>query len=136
MTISNRLDADTSDPIRLGWMVGSPPPDDKLIRFSDESFFKFPKTRWAFSHFRELLPTSVVPRGNNPPVELPRAERDDIDAVTFVPMGGTEPMTWAASLGANFTDGIVILHRGKIIYERYFGALVPERQHIAYSVTK
>ena len=73
MTISNPLDADTSDPIRLGWMVGSPPPEDKLIRFSDESFFRFPQTRWSFSHFRELLPTAVVPRGGGPVVELPRA---------------------------------------------------------------
>ena len=32
-------------------------------------------------------------------------------------------MTWAESLDANYTDGIVVLHRGRIVYERYFGAL-------------
>ena len=36
-------------------------------------------------------------------------------------------MTWADSLVANYTDGIVILHRGRIVYERYFGALTSER---------
>jgi CubicO group peptidase (beta-lactamase class C family) len=136
MTISHPLDAHASDPVRLGWMVGSPPPADKLIRFSDESFFRFPQTRWAFSHFRELLPTAVVSRGSGPVSELPRAIRDDLDAVTFMPLGGSEPMTWAASLAVNYTDGIAILHRGNIVYERYFGALTAERQHIAYSVTK
>ena len=45
-------------------------------------------------------------------------------------------MTWAQSLDANYTDGILILHRGRIVYERYFGVLAPERQHIAFSVTK
>ena len=45
-------------------------------------------------------------------------------------------MTWAQSLAANYTDGILILHRGRIVYERYFGALTADRQHLAFSVTK
>jgi CubicO group peptidase (beta-lactamase class C family) len=45
-------------------------------------------------------------------------------------------MTWAVSLVANFTDGIVVLHRGRIVYERYFGALKGDGHHIAFSVTK
>jgi CubicO group peptidase (beta-lactamase class C family) len=133
---SQHLDADASDPIRLGWMVGSPPPADRLIRFADETFFEFPATRWAFSHLRELQPTTVVARGSSPAVEWPRAERDDLDAVTFQPIGSTASMTWAESLKANYTDGILIAHQGRIVFERYFGALTPERQHIAFSVTK
>jgi hypothetical protein len=45
-------------------------------------------------------------------------------------------MTWAESLAANHTDGILILHRGRVAYERYFGALAADRQHLAFSVTK
>jgi CubicO group peptidase (beta-lactamase class C family) len=67
---------------------------------------------------------------------LEKAERSDLDAVTFPPLGSKTPMTWADSLTANYTDGIVVLHRGRIVYERYFGVLTPERQHIAFSVTK
>ncbi len=130
------LDADASDPVRLGWMVGSPPPAERVIRFSDSSYFRFPATRWAFSNFRQLQPTAVVPRGSHPAVPLPRAERDDLDGVTFQPIGRSDSMTWAESLKANYTDGIVILHRGRVVYERYFGVLGPDRQHIAYSVTK
>lgn len=117
-------------------MVGSPPPADRVIRFADSSYFRFPATRWAFSNFRQLQPTAVVPRGSHPPVLLPRAERDDLDPVTFQPIGRSDSMTWAESLKANYTDGIVILHRGRVVYERYFGVLGPDRQHIAYSVTK
>ena len=130
------LDARASDPISLRWMVGSPPPPDKLVQFSDGSFFRFPQTRWSFSNMRQLVPTSVVSRGSSPVAPLPRAERADLDAVTFHPIGRSESMTWAESLAANYTDGILVLHRGHIVYERYFGALAADRQHMAFSVAK
>ncbi|MFD0850012.1 serine hydrolase domain-containing protein [Sphingosinicella xenopeptidilytica] len=129
-------DAAASDPVKLGWMQGSPPPPEKRIAFGDYSFFTFPQWRWSFSHWRELMPSVGVSRGAGPVSALPRAERSDIDGVTFTPIGGTAPMTWAASLAANYTDGIVVLHKGRVVYERYFGALKPEGEHIAFSVTK
>ncbi len=129
-------DAVASDPVTMGWMVGSPPPPERTIRFDDGSFVRFPQLRWSFSHWRELFPTVAVPRGAGAASHLPRAERSDLDAVTFVPLGATQPMTWAQSLAANYTDGIVVLHKGRIVYERYFGALQPGGPHIAHSVTK
>src|SRR5262245_15335733 len=101
--------ARASDPGAHGWMVGSPPPPDKLIRYADGSFYRFPQWRWTFSHWRELRPTVAISRGSGPAQQLPGAERSDLDAVTFVPMGGTVPMTWVDSLVANYTDGIVVL---------------------------
>jgi CubicO group peptidase (beta-lactamase class C family) len=129
-------DAVASDPVALGWMVGSPPPADKVVKFADGSSNRFPQTRWAYSNVRQLVPTSNVSRGSGPVSVLPRAERDDIDAITFRPLGSTETMTWAQSLGANYTDGIVVLHKGRIVYERYSGVLKPAGHHIAMSVTK
>jgi hypothetical protein len=84
---------------------------------------------------RRLVPTSVVPRGAAV-VPLARAERTDLDAVTFQPTGQTGLMTWEQSLAANFTDGILVLHRGRVIYERYFGVLDAATPHLAFSVTK
>ena len=130
------LDATTSDPAALKWMIGAPPPPERLIRFADGSFARFPRTRWAFAHIRQLMPTSVVPREDAPVYVLPRRERDDLDAITFQPLGSPDRMTWAESLAANFTDGIIVLHRGQVVYERYFGVLTPHTQHIAFSVTK
>lgn len=129
-------DADASDPARLGWMLGSPPPPDKVIRFADGSAFRFPQYRWTFSNERQLVPTSNISRGAGPVSQLPRAERADIDNLQFTPLGRSEPMRWSQALPATYTDGIVVLHRGRIVYERYFGALRPEGQHIAMSVTK
>src|SRR5688572_20542639 len=130
------LDARASDPVTMGWMVGSPPPPDKLIQFADGSWFRFPQARWSFSNLRQLLPTSVVRRGSGPVSMLPRDERGDIDAVTFRPIGGAQMLTWAQSLDANYTDGILVLHRGRVVYERYFGVLTPEKPHLAFSVSK
>lgn len=132
----NFPDAKATDPVTMGWMVGSPPPPERTIRFEDSSFLQFPQIRWTFSHWRELYPTTEVYRGAGPVAALPRAERADLDAVTFTPLGGAAPMTWEQSVAANYTDGIVVMHKGAIVYERYFGALKPEGQHIAHSVTK
>ncbi len=131
-----RLDARQSDPVTMGWMIGSPPPPDRIIRFADSSFFRFPRTRWSYSNMRQLMPTSVVARGDAQPHALPRAERSDLDEVRFQPIGLSDSMTWAESLLANFTDGILVLHRGHTVYERYFGVLEAHIPHIAYSVTK
>ena len=130
------LDAFASDPRVMGWMQGAPPPPDKQVRFDDGGMYTFPKLRWSFSNIRQLVPTTRVARGEGPVCVLPRADRDDLDAVTFLPIGSNTPMTWTQSLAANYTDGIVVLHRGRIVQERYFGALSAPRTHIAWSVTK
>ena len=129
-------DAHASDPARLGWMAGSPPPADRVIRFADGSAYQFPQMRGSFCNFRQLVPTRVVGRGCGPVSDLPRAERGDIDTLRFSPLGGGASMRWAESLASNYTDGIVVLHHGRIVHERYFGALDADRPHIAMSLTK
>lgn len=129
-------DAEASDPAALGWMVGSPPPADRILRFDDGSYFRFPQMRWSVANFRQLMPTINVSRGLTEPTVLEANPSEGIDALTFVPLGGGAPMTWKASLQANYTDGIIILHRGRVVYERYFGVLQPEGQHAAMSITK
>lgn len=129
-------DAAASDPAKLGWMVGSPPPAERTVRFEDGSYFQFPAMRWSVSNFRQLMPTINVSRGLGAPVALPTALRSDIDSLSFTPIGTQQAMTWEQSLAATYTDGIVVLHRGKIVYERYFGVLTPEGKHAAMSVTK
>jgi CubicO group peptidase (beta-lactamase class C family) len=135
-TTASALDARSSDPVAMRWMVGSPPPPAKLIRYVDGSYYAFPQTRWSYSNIRQFLPTRAVARGNAVPGTLLKAERADLDAVTFQPIGGGKRMTWEESLLANYTDGILILHKGRIVYESYFGVLTPLGQHIAFSVTK
>ncbi|MDN5780922.1 MAG: beta-lactamase family protein [Luteimonas sp.] len=130
------LSADASDPRALGWMEGFPPPSDKTIRFTDPDYFAFPKLRWTVCHFRELMPTVAVRNGGNGASELPVALDPGLDAVEFTPIGGDRPMTWRAAFDANYTDGVLVLHRGRIVYERYAGCLDQHTLHGAMSVTK
>jgi CubicO group peptidase (beta-lactamase class C family) len=85
---------------------------------------------------RQLAPTVNIWRGDSAASPLPRAERKDIDAVRFTPLGGTGTLSWEQSLDANYTDAIVVLHRGRIVYERYLGVMTPHTPHMAMSVTK
>ena len=134
---AQQLSAAESDPGVLGWMEGSPPPPGKLIMQPDSNFFSFPKLRWTVCHLRELLPTEQVSRGIGAPVPL-EVDLDEaaLDALTFKPMGSDGEMTWKESLSANYTDGMLIVHRGKIVYERYFGCLDETGKHGAMSMTK
>ena len=128
--------AENSNPNLLGWMKGSPPAPDKIIRFDNGTYFQFPQMRWSVCHFEQLMPTKSVSRQLFAAVPFEKNELSSIDEVTFIPWGATEPMTWKQSFNANFTDGIIVLHRGKIVYENYSGCLTPTNRHAAMSLTK
>jgi CubicO group peptidase (beta-lactamase class C family) len=137
------LSARESDPRVMGWMEGFPPPRDKLIGQPDSNYFSFPKLRWSVCHLREFLPTEEISRGLGFPVPMdypPPAEfadeRQAIDALTFTPMNSDQEMTWEESLYANYTDGMLIIHEDRIVYERYFGCLEEDGKHAAMSMTK
>ena len=129
-------DAIASDPRNMGWMQGFPPQPDKVIGQPSSDYFSFPKLRWTFCHFRQLQATRGVSRGLDPISALPVSLDPTIDSVTFTPIGANELMTWEASLAANYTDGIVVMHRGEIVYEYYSGCLDRSGRHGAMSVTK
>ena len=137
------LSAHESDPQLMGWMDGFPPPPDKLITQPDSNYFSFPKLRWSVCHLREFLPTEQISRGLGAPVPLdylPPAEfadeRQAIDALTSTPTNSDQEMTWEESLHANYTDGMLIIHKGRVVYERYFGCLDEDGKHAAMSMTK
>jgi CubicO group peptidase (beta-lactamase class C family) len=131
-------DGNASDPNALGWMRGSPPPPAKRVRFEDDQLLGFPQLRWSLSHMRELVPTAAVWRGTAPASDMGAAGRDSeaaIDALTFDDLQGRRH-TWAGSLAHTYTDGIIVLHRGVKVFERYFGALQAHRPHACFSITK
>jgi CubicO group peptidase (beta-lactamase class C family) len=128
------MSAADTNPEQLGWMKGFPPPPERTIVFHDGSHRNFPELRWTWSNLRQLVPTVNVWRGGAPASVLPRSERD-IGGLALVAMDGRS-MTFAEMLDETYTDGIVVLHKGRLIYERYFGVLKPHMPHIAMSVTK
>jgi len=130
------LSAEESDPNEMGWMEGFPPPKEKIISAHDGSFFRFPALRYSVCHMREFMPTTEVEASSFDHYRFKMRMDENIDTIRFLPLNSSEPMTWEESLWENYTDGILILHKGKIIYERYFGELKPEGLHAAMSVSK
>ena len=130
------LSAHASDPQTMGWMQGFPPSADKTIRFTDPDYFAFPKLRWTVCNFRQLMPTAGVNNGSHGAVKLATSPDPSLDQVSFTPLGADKKMTWKEAFDANYTDGIIVMHKGRIVYERYAGCLTPETLHGAMSVTK
>ncbi|MGR9272675.1 serine hydrolase domain-containing protein (plasmid) [Rhizobium leguminosarum] len=132
------LDGRASDPSLLGWMQGSPPPANKQISFENGRSLNFPEIRWSLSHMRELVPTVAVRRGNGAPhvfVTLSATDAAAVAALEFTDLNGRR-RRFDEALTDTYTDGIVVLHRGRLIFERYFGALQPHLPHACFSVTK
>ena len=134
---SKFLSAKESDPKNFNWMQGFPPPADKILHTWDGSFFEFPAIRWSVVHMREMLPTERVSRGLSAPLPLSyNLDVENIEALTFLPWKSKYKMTWEQSLWENYTDGMIIMHKGKVVYERYFGELSEADVHAVMSLTK
>ena len=130
------LNAKDSDPTKMGWMKGFPPQKNKVISAIDGSFFKFPALRYSVCHMRQFMPTTEVKSSNKKQYSFKVKVDNKIDDISFKPTDSNQSMTWLKSLEKNYTDGILVLHKGKMVYEKYFGELKPNGVHAAMSVSK
>lgn len=130
------LDAEASNPNLMGWMQGFPPPADRILSAKDGSFFQFPGLRYSVNHMQEFSTTRSVMASKDRHYTVRSRLDSEIDDIVFLPWGSDVPMTWEESLSANYTDGIIIMHKGRIVYERYPAGLEPDGVHAAMSVTK
>lgn len=79
-----------------------------------------PYNRWAFHHVRELVPSAEIAATAAGFEPWPRQLSD-------LPVG---------DLAATDTDGLVILHQGRLVYEAYAHGLTAATPHILMSVSK
>jgi hypothetical protein len=115
----------------LGLMRGDPPSPGALVTL--ENWQDPPFNRWGFQHVRDLIPTAQVSRGAGPVWRLPRAERELRRAGVRV---RGRRMALGRLLDETYTDGLLVLHRGRIVTELYENDLTPERTHLCMSVSK
>jgi CubicO group peptidase (beta-lactamase class C family) len=123
---------DSTDPVKLELMAGFPPPPDKQIRLA--TVLKYPNSRWAFHHMRELGPTASVRRGAGAATALKAAPRD-LDGMTFQDPQGAS-ISFADWQGSTYTDGLLVLHKGKVVYERTFAGMDAAQPHALWSMSK
>ncbi|TNE35948.1 MAG: class C beta-lactamase-related serine hydrolase [Alphaproteobacteria bacterium] len=87
---------------------------------------------WSQQHMSELFPSRTVSRGGYSHA-FPKYNRD-LSQVR-VPLGETS-ISFEDYLDRSSTQGIVVLHKGTIIYERYFGDAHEGTRFTTWSVAK
>ena len=115
----------------LGIQLGAPPPPGKLVTLAN--WQDPPFNRWGFQHVRDLIPTARIARGDGPPRRLP-AEPRSLSRVQV--HSGKRTLTFQEWLRESFTDGLVVLHRGRLVHETYLTGQRPDGTHLLMSVSK
>jgi len=92
-----------------------------------------PHNRVGFIRVSELARTQRISRGTGPVAELPRAERS-LESFEFEFEGGN--VSLPTMLEETYTDGLLVLHDGVLIFEQYAGAMTADDTHLLMSVSK
>jgi CubicO group peptidase (beta-lactamase class C family) len=127
----SQMAAPAADPVALGVMQGFPPPADKLVTKTNS--MRFPNLVWALRNTRMLMPTANVEHARVP-MPLSGASTLDPDKVQFTVDGTT--LSLSDYLRRTYTDGFIVIHAGKIVYEGYFNSFTPHQTHAWASMTK
>jgi CubicO group peptidase (beta-lactamase class C family) len=92
-----------------------------------------PYNRWTFQNVRDLTPTTRVWRGTGQPSNLGEAP-DDIENIRFNHDG--KEWTVGEVLAETFTDGFLVMHRGRVVLEIYMNGMRRHTTHLSQSVAK
>jgi CubicO group peptidase (beta-lactamase class C family) len=82
----------------------------------------------------EFRPLERISRGTGPVRELP-VDLVDLDHLEVVDRTGAT-ITLDQHLESSFTEGLIVIKDGTVVYERYLNGLQPDTQHLLASVTK
>ena len=93
-----------------------------------------PFNRRAFHHVRELIPSADIANDPGRVRALP-SRSVDLSGLRIDPDSG-EALGLEAFLQETGTDGMAILHRGALVFERYANGMSAETPHILMSVSK
>jgi CubicO group peptidase (beta-lactamase class C family) len=115
---------------QMDLMNGFPPELDKLVTLSN--WRTPPFNRWAFNHVSELVPSAFI---RSVPAAVPlEVECQSLGDFRLAHKGRRLGIDdW---LQGTFTDSLVILKNGKVVFETYADGQSPAIPHIWMSVSK
>src|SRR5262249_49970991 len=116
----------------IGLMQGFPPVSDKTVTHTNQLFG--PYNRWSFQNELKLNRTADVWRGRGAVVPFEYDLRD-LSHVTYQNRAGAS-FTFDDMVEMSYTDGILVLHHGKVIYERYLNGMQSHTLHAWASGSK
>ncbi|MFV1979278.1 MAG: serine hydrolase domain-containing protein, partial [Myxococcota bacterium] len=100
---------------------------------TSENWLDAPYNRLGVIRVSELARTEPISRGDGPVLELPRDERS-LDSFSFE--FEAEKISFSQMLESTFTDGLLVLHDGAVLFEYYADAMKPSDTHLLMSVSK
>lgn len=115
-----------------GLMVGFPPAPEKRVT-SENGLWVSPYNRWAFQNMRRLLPTAGWRAAGSPHV-LPRQIVDFGDLEISRNDGSVADID--TYLTETFTDSMVVVHDGAVVFEAYLNGMTSQQPHQMMSCTK
>ena len=113
-------------------MQGFPPAPDTRVTLGN--WQTPPYNRWAFSHLREIVPTQRIACGDGPVLPLP-ADPQPVGEVETARTDRTRSSVDAV-LDDTFTDGVVVVQDGRLVYQRYLGQTTADTTHLLMSISK
>jgi CubicO group peptidase (beta-lactamase class C family) len=120
--------------VREPLMSGFPPPTESRVTLAN--WQDPPYNRWSFQHLRELIPTQRISRGHgSSPALAQHGGSPVLDDITVYRLAGHRS-TFAEVIAETWTDAVVVLHEGQIVFEQYFDGMTEETPHLLMSVTK
>ena len=112
----------------LELMKGFPPPEDK--RVDATNWLVSPFNRWSYQNVRRVLPTSPLSNGEGPVVPWP-TNLQNLDTLSV-----EGSVSLPSLMETYLTDAIVVIHRGQLVYERYWNGMTPQSPHWMASTSK
>ncbi len=125
-------DANIDAPSAHGIMVGFPPTPENQVSLANAMSPRF--LRWSMLNPSQVYNTVRVLRGDGPASALARGAALDLDVLPIRYHGGQ--VSVAEFLRRTGTDALLVLHRGRIVHERYIGDMGPRTLHALNSITK
>lgn len=114
------------------FMRGYPPKPTR--RVTKANWFIGPFNRWGLQHVREITATTEISRGDGPVAEFETEYRPLLELGVENLEGDT--VTIRQWLRDSYTDGLLVLHNGRIATEVYMNGMTDRTHHNLFSVSK
>ena len=105
------------------------------VDFHLDNWQDAPLNRWAFQHVSNFLPTHEICAKENhhrpTTIEQNASSLEDMD----IHVDG-KINKFTQILENTYTDSIFVLHKGNVLYERYFNGMKTDTKHLLQSVSK
>lgn len=113
-------------------MVGFPPPTDKRVTLANAT--QPNNLRWTSLNIDRLIPSRPIRRGSGPASDI-NGKPVSLEKLSFAD-GQGKNWRLADFVDAWNVDALVVMHRGRIVYEGYFSGMQATDRHVLNSCTK